>query len=189
MNNHQHPLVLTAFVLLALVQTGVPLSMIARREATLKNGQVLKFKTAPVDPYDAFRGRYVALRIEDTFPTPKGREFSRNQTVYVTFAEDSDGFAVISDVESRRPQAGRYIRARLRYWGGDNVHIRFPFDRYYMNEKMAPEAERAYQDHSRRGKLDAYITVRVSGGFAVLEELYVADKPIVEFISEDESNE
>jgi len=185
-NAHQHPLTLTGFVLLALVQAGVPLSMIARREATLKNGSVLRIKTAPVDPYDAFRGRYVALSVENTFPTPKGRRFVRNQPVYVTFREDADGFASIADVASERPEEGEYVKARLRYWNGKKLHIRFPFDRYYMNEKLAPEAERVYRAHSRRGKRDAYIKVRVSAGFAVLEELYVDEKPIQEFLDAQE---
>ena len=39
--------------------------MIARREMTLRNGVVCRFLTAPVDPYDAFRGRYVALNFAE----------------------------------------------------------------------------------------------------------------------------
>ena len=61
-------LLITSFILLCLVQTAVPLSMIARREFTLRNGRVYKFKTAPVDPYDAFRGRFVALAVPTTGP-------------------------------------------------------------------------------------------------------------------------
>lgn len=184
MSHAPHPLTLTAFVCMALLQVGVPLSMIARREATLKNGQPLKFKTAPVDPYDAFRGRYVALNVEqNTFTATNAPDFVRNQPVFAIIGEDDDGFAFITDVTPRRPRQGHYIKARVWYRSGDELRIRFPFDRYYMNEKLAPEAERAYRDHSRRSQHDAYIRVRVSGGFAVLEELYVADKPIREFMS------
>ncbi len=52
------------FCLVALVQVSIPLSMIYRSEKTLENGKVFLFKTAPVDPYDAFRGKYVQLGFE-----------------------------------------------------------------------------------------------------------------------------
>ncbi len=47
---------LPAFVLVCLVQLAAPASMIWRHERTLANGLPFKFQTAPVDPYDAFRG-------------------------------------------------------------------------------------------------------------------------------------
>lgn len=186
MNHKQHPLTITAFVILALMQTGVPLSMIARREATLKNGAVLKFRTAPVDPYDAFRGRYVALNVQqNSVSVTNAAGFARHQSVFVTFGNDASGFAVITGARSERPREGDYIKARITYVSGKTLHLRFPFDRYYMNEKLAPEAERAYREHSRRGKLDAFIKVRVSGGFAVIEDLFVSGKPILEFLNAD----
>lgn len=57
--------------------------------------------------------------------------------------------------------------------------------RAYMNERDAPEAERVYRQHSLRGGArDAYIVVRVLNGTPVLEELYVGDRPILEFLAE-----
>lgn len=47
---------------------------------------------------------------------------------------------------------------------------------------IAPAAESAYRAYSGREERDAYVTVRVLNGFAVLEELYVASVPICEFI-------
>ena len=43
-------------------QFGVMGHMIIRRELTLRRGRVCRFLTAPVDPYDAFRGRYFVNR-------------------------------------------------------------------------------------------------------------------------------
>lgn len=53
-----------------------------------------------------------------------------------------------------------------------------------MEESQAPEAEQAYREHSRRETRDAYVTVRVLYGMAVIEELYVDGKPIREFLKE-----
>lgn len=58
-------LLLALLVVLAAAQLAVPASMIVQRETVLTQGRVYKFKTAPVDPVDAFRGRYVALRFEE----------------------------------------------------------------------------------------------------------------------------
>ena len=70
------------------------------------------------------------------------------------------------------------------YDDADNVvRLMPPFDRYYMNEDAAPEAERAYLEHSNVRQRDAYITVRVWKGYAVLDGLFIADQRIEEFLA------
>ena len=178
-------LLITSFILLCLVQTAVPLSMIARREFTLRNGRVYKFKTAPVDPYDAFRGRFVALAVEQrSLDTDDADKFLRHQKIYVRLKEDEQGYAVVDSVSAVRPDRGDYIKARVSHRSGNKLHILWPFDRYYMNEADAPQAERVYRSHTRQGKHDAHIAVRVTSGFAVIEELYIANQPILEFMAE-----
>ncbi len=59
----KNKILIAAFFCVALLQIYTPVSMIIARESTLKEGVLFRFKTAPVDPYDAFRGRYVALRV------------------------------------------------------------------------------------------------------------------------------
>jgi hypothetical protein len=62
---------------------------------------------------------------------------------------------------------------------------RMSLDRYYTDEHLAPAAERAYWQHSRRQAHEAHITVRVREGLAVLEELYIAGKPLREFLQQE----
>jgi len=184
MNTRQ--LVIGGLALMAVVHVGVPLSMIQRREQALRKGDRFLFKTEPVDPYDAFRGRYVALRVADRVPVKKIREFARGQKVYVLVETGADGFSSFSGIATEPPDDVPYMTTRIRYahYGGTNVQVHVPFDRYYMNERLAPEAERLYREHSRPGKHDAHIAVRVRHGFAVLEELHVCGKPILEFMRE-----
>ena len=52
------------FGLLCVAQLGVILFQIVNYERILKEGEVFYFKVLPLDPYDAFRGRYVSLRFE-----------------------------------------------------------------------------------------------------------------------------
>ena len=180
--------ILGLFCLVAAAQLAVPASMILRRETTLHEGRLFKFRTAPVDPYDAFRGRYVALSIEGLqMPVPSGVELTRNQRVYVRIEEGDDGFAKLGDIDLDRPDGDAYVQARVAHWPrSGTVRLRVPFDRYYMDEEDAPAAERAYRRHSQRDKKDAYVAVRVKKGFVVIEELYVGGEPIGEFIEERE---
>ena len=183
------PYVLILFSCLALIQIATPVSMIARREMTLRNGRQFRFRTAPVDPYDAFRGRYVALRIENGLvPVADDVKLVRNQKVYAHIKEDEEGFAKIVSVGIERPDGDAYLQARVlsRYARGNKVRLHLPFDRYYMDEKVAPAAETAYRRHSRRGRRDTYVAVRIKSGFTVIEELYVGGKPILEFIQDQQ---
>ena len=166
---------LLIFVPLALVQLAVPGWMIFRQENILKHGRVFKFKTAPVDPYDPIKGRYIALRFDAE--TGKGVNYEVDKTVWVQFETDAQGFAKVKQV-SATPLNGDDVVEAVRRWGS----LSFPFDRYYMDEKSAPKAETAYRANSTRAHENAYATVRILNGHAALEELYIDDKPIREFL-------
>lgn len=177
------------FFVAAFVQVAVPVSMIARKEVTLNTGRQYKFKTAPVDPHDAFRGQYVALSLEQREVSVKNKgEFFHNQRVYAVIEEDKDGFANFKEILRNRPGGNNYIKAKVLYpWYGDREHkitLELPFDRYYMDENEAPKAERAYRENNIGENRKTYITVRVKAGYSVLEELYINDKPVRECIKE-----
>jgi len=175
--------VLCAFAALCMAQLAVPASMIVKRERALRDGAVFRFRTRPVDPYDAFRGRYVALDFDQSrVRCPGSPSFRRGQRLYATLEEGADGFARITALKQRRPKDGPYIVVRGRSSSGDEVWIRLPFDRFYMNEELAPEAERAYQRHSGREKHDACAVVHVRNGFAVLADLQIDGLPIAEYV-------
>ena len=193
---------LAVFAIVAAAQLAAPAWMIGQREWVLRHGMVYKFRTAPVDPYDAFRGRYVWLRFEGntapwtgTGPIPyemtPSDVIGSGPFVYATLTTGPDGFAKFSGASLTRPASGDYLYARADYYwdltaltrtpitrAPDRLAITLPFDRYYMNEAAAPAAEQAYREHSNTKKHDAYATVRVWKGHAVLEGLYVGDQRI-----------
>lgn len=186
MNTGNPKIMLLVFGLVALAQLAVPGSMILKREETLKNGDVFRFKTRPVDPYDAFRGRYVALGFEQNqVSVTNAASFRRGRKIYVRLETDADGFARLGEVVARRPSSGVYLKTKVLYAqpGLGKVMVALPFDRYYMNEQEAPEAERAYNTASRREARTAYAAVRVQAGMAVIEDLFVDGVPIKEFLS------
>ena len=170
------------FLGLAAVQLYVPISMVAHREWVLKHGEAFRFRVVPIDPYDAFRGRYIALKTEGDEVPAQGKEFLPNKRVYALLKVDEQGWAKISGATFQRPAGVPYLLAKTGYVYGGKVTLRLPMDRYYMEEKAAPLAESVYREHSRNDKKDAYITVRIQEGFPVIEGLFVDGKRIEDFI-------
>lgn len=175
------------FACLVLIQLYVPISMIMQHELTLKNGTQYKFIVRPMDPYDAFRGRYVYINAEDAkVPVAEGEKLLYNQAVYVSVEKGSDGFANMTRVSALKPERGDYFKTKLRYgipaYAGSMAEVNLPFERYYMEEKLAPEAEKAFFELSRVNRGDVYVTVRILGGTAVLERLYMKGLPVEEYI-------
>jgi uncharacterized membrane-anchored protein len=169
---------LLVFVLVGLAQLAVPASLIWKREQTLRHGSVWKFRTAPVDPVDAFRGRYVSLQFE-----VEGQEISSppnvssGQSVFVTVRQNAEGFAEIDQVLASPPPGDDFIEAKL---AGTTVSL--PFDKYWVTERDAPAAEAAYFAQSRRDKRNAFVTVRIFRGDAALERLYLDGLPLGEYL-------
>ena len=186
--------ILLAFAVVATVQVLVPAGMIAQREATLRYGHPYKFRTAPVDPYDAFRGRYVWLGYEQNHARWNGNaEVTMRSRAYALVQKGPDGFAVIDSVGLEPPKTGDYVKVIQVYrdWQAKSansvVHFNLPFDRYYMEETAASQAEREYwQQGNRRGQTNhnTYVVVRIRDGDAVLENLFVDGRPISEFVKQ-----
>jgi uncharacterized membrane-anchored protein len=172
---------LIIFFLVAVAQITVPASMIWTRQRTLREGRLWKFRTAPVDPVDAMRGRYLVLRFEaENFTSAK--PLSYRDTVYAKLKEDADGFAVVDQVDVTPIEGDDVVKAVSFSYYERMAHLRFPFDRLWVTEANAPAAEKAYAEHSRREKVDAYATVRVTAGDAGIEELYIAGQPLREYL-------
>jgi hypothetical protein len=167
----------------AAVHLAVPLVMVAGHERILREGTTWRFRTAPVDPADAFRGRYVALTYpENETPLAPGFEPDRGDWVFVPLSRDGEGFARLGVAQRAAPGAGDYLRVRARYVvTGEprRAGLDLPFDRLYLEESLAPRAERVYRELQppRPGAAPAppaWAVVRVRRGRAALEDVSVA---------------
>ena len=174
------------FAILALVQLGVPLSMVARYESVLAFGNEYKFQCAPVDPVDHLRGRYVALGFRT--PIPASADYSRVSAIKIQIKKDADGFALLSILPNGATPEGEIIDCSSR-WG----RVQLPFDKYFMNENQAPEAEAAYRSAVRRSvqnpqtgvwSPDCYLVVKIWKGYAVGSSLVINGKPVEELLRE-----
>jgi uncharacterized membrane-anchored protein len=104
MNNKK--IVVTAYVLIALVQLYVPAKMILDKEHVLETGKTFKFKTTPIDPSDPFRGKYITLHYdENTVEIAKAEDWVRVEIIYVSITTDAAGFGKIKAVSKKsRPK-------------------------------------------------------------------------------------
>jgi len=187
------------FAVFAVVTLAAPLSIVWKYESALHFGAPYKFRTRPVDPYDAFRGRYVTLSFKDnSLENSENDKGWRDGILYVRLKRDPDGFAVPSEVSREPFSSGDFVRVTVAgpSLRADKIRwvFNYPFDRYYLPEDVAPMAEQLYREANIRGgtssrdgdsdsaKADTYVTVRVRNGVGVIEELYLNGVPVREAV-------
>lgn len=179
---------LSMLVAVFLVQLYVPASMIAEREEILNTGKAYKFKTAPVDPNDPFRGKYIALQFAENefFAGPK-QAWQYNEPVYVHLSADAEGYATIQGVSREAPgEDTTYIKAAIDH-ALDNglIGIAYPFDRYYLEESKAYEAEESYRASLPNTTQTTYALVMIKAGDAVLKDVMIGDVSIKEVVEKN----
>jgi len=182
-------------------QFGVLTYSIVLHELTLRLGTVCRFQTMPVDPFDAFKGRYVALNFTELSQgVIVDNEIKPVKWCYLQIGTNSNGLAVVEHVALTNNLPSPYLKVRFSCCYPDRVRgkdqwieirkyrVRFdlPFDRYYMPERLAPQAEEAYRQANRSGRRDAAAVVRIWKGKAVIEDLEIEGVPIRDFLKKKE---
>ena len=184
--------------LLIIAQLAVPFYMIRDRENTLRNGELFRFNTRPIDPADPFQGRYVWLGYEEDYiawPAGQKTDLKYKEPVYVILETDPDGFAKLTDWSRTKPAEGHYLKTRYTGFRTDwnresqeRIHrgLRFdlPFDRFYMEETKASRAEELARDATRIS--NCWAKVRILDGKAALEDVMVEGRSISRLAAEKE---
>ncbi len=174
---------LVVFALAVLAQWLVPLAAIRQHEKVLVEGQLVRLKCTAPDPYDPLRGRYLAVRPEATEADVDKELKSYRGPGYAMLAIGADGLASVTRLERQRPAEGLFVRVRVRYAHEGKARFDWPFDRYYLNETLAPEADRWLADSLRSTKA-VLAEVRVLDGRAVLEDLSLDGKSFREHLKQ-----
>lgn len=172
------------FIVMAFVQLAVPAKMIYDSEMTERHGTLFKLRTAPIDPVDPFRGKYINLSYEASSFDTADTTYVQGDMVYIVLKEDATGFATIASIEHTKPiGTPDYVQAEVTFNYGGRIHFEYLFDRFYMEESKAPQAEAAYSEYSRKGKAKpAYAIVAVRDGNAVVKDVIIDGMPVKEFV-------
>lgn len=168
------------FIIVCIVQLAVPAKMIWDKEKVISMGHEYKFRTAPVDPYDPFRGKYITLSFNAQQFTQENSDslWQRDDDVYALLGLDSAGFAIVENILKNPPEGKNisvdYIKAKIRNAYGNQVRIDFPFTRFYMEESKAKSAEEKYWEaNARNSPKEAYALVYVKEGEATLKDVLI----------------
>lgn len=179
-------IILISFIVVGIIQLSAVIYQIVRYEYILKTGAVYKLRTAPVDPHDIFRGKYVALQYANTYaPVKKDDVIKPHSRGFVSLSKDKDGFAVFTEISSSPPRSGDYLRVIADSSGS----FKLPYNRFYMEETSAYEAESLYRRYAPRFNqkdTNNYVLLRVKGGRGVIEDLVVNGVPVRKLIQHEQ---
>jgi uncharacterized membrane-anchored protein len=168
------------FIVVAVIQLSTVLYMAWHWEDILQTGQRFDWVTAPVDPYDAFKGRYIDLGFkESSGPAIDNAKLAYGQNAYAVVGKNIDGKAFITGISAKQPEGKPYIKVKVTYTEGAKVHVDLPFKRYYLPEDLAAPAETAYRESAGKTGVAA---IRLKDGYGVVEELYIGDKTLEEYL-------
>ncbi len=185
--NHKK-IIWCAFILLVFLQLWVPAAVIFSKQETLAQGRAYKFRTAPVDPNDYLRGKYIFLQFTQNRVKLSGNiKWEAGQEIYVDLDVDEKGFARIHSIHDHitKHQEIDHIKTTIDYVSSTQPYemvVKWPFERFYMEESKAPLAEEAYNKLRVDSSMVSYALVKVNNGDAVLENVFINDIPIDVFI-------
>lgn len=187
------------FALAVSTQLGILIHMIVGAESTLSHGKIVRFRCAPVDPYDSFRGRYVELSVEafnqdsshdETLAAIKADTHS-GETIYALLDIDDSNYAFVQEYQAEAPKDSHSLWLKVRLMDSWN-EIDHPLSRYYLNEEIAESAQRALNSAiSRRFFMQEsdsepapapWIEVSIHKGRGVIRELYIEGLPLEEYL-------
>ncbi len=163
------------------LQLYIPINIIIEKNTLLSTGTEFNIKTRPIDPSDPFRGKYVSISPVVELQDGINFESTYYPLLFVRLSQSPDGYTVVSELSDspNKPLEGEgVIKLKKIYILSDRT-IRLPFDRYYMQEHLAPKAERIYNEG-----MDTYIKIKVKNQKSVLEGLYIGDSRIEELINQ-----
>ena len=167
---------LAVFAVAAVAQWLLPLSGIWQHERVISRGTLLRIECAAPDPYDPLRGRYLAVRPkQSTVSEPAGFPHGGGLVpVWATLEAGDDGLARITSI-SLEPVSGPTVMPLTARFegtinGADVIGLEWPFGRFYLNERLAPDADRLVAERVRNG-ISTVAEVRLLDGRAVLTDL------------------
>jgi len=188
---------LWCYILAVAAALAYPVAKIISFEYPSVPPNIYIFETQIYDPYDPMRGRYVLLNFNQNRVRLPGREtklLDGGRRCYAVLEKNPDGTARIADLvtDVKKLPAGKdFLKVKYSHYSQDfntetrefektGFHvIKLPFDRFYLNERLAPEAEKEVIAYTRPGIVFVQVKIYRNGNCA-LDDLIVDGKPILE---------
>ena len=135
------------FIIIGIFWVMILGGFIASKEFTIRTGNEILLKTAPIDPRDLFRGDYVILRYDiSTINTDslayQGSDFKEGDKVYVLLSIDNHKIATIANISKNKPSKGIFIRGTIKSVYNNILNIEYGIESYFVPEGKGKEIER-----------------------------------------------
>lgn len=181
---------LAVLLLVLICGAGYPISKIIKFEFPSETPSEYIFRVGAVDPYDPFRGRYVVINAMPTsvkLPTPK---YAPEDLKFAVLGKDKDGFGTVVDLTDSPVEGKDCVKLDKQPYGGPaSYSFSLPFDKFFMNEKLAPEAEKIIRELSgRNGACTIKVRIYKDGSFSITD-LLVEGKPFRKYLEEKQTKE
>lgn len=178
---------LVVFLIASLVILTVVSGKMLLAERAVRLGEEFRFPVQGYDPHDPFRGRYLALSMENRARVRKGEPApGAGEIVCVSIVRRSDGSAGFGEISRNPPGDGSAwlsVNCSHRVWDSEVTRewsFVPPFERFYLNEKLAPEAERRLNRALADSDSRVELVLKVYRGFACIVDLTINGVPIRE---------
>ncbi|NLR90131.1 GDYXXLXY domain-containing protein [Flammeovirga agarivorans] len=176
------------FFIVAIIQLYVPATFILQNEEVLEVGTMYKFRTAAIDPYDPFRGKYITLWYEENrIAVENTKDWGVGQTVYILLDKDESDFVRYDGITKEIPSGNvDYLQTSINYIPyNDAQYVEFviPFTRFYLEESKAKEAENAYNEAAIDSTLITYAKIKIKDGKGVLEDVIINESSVKDIIT------
>ncbi len=192
------------FFVFAVIIILVPVYIMVSAKEVLNYGNSYKFKPMTDNPFDTYSGEFLRANYE-TNGIPTRFDFDEGETAYVSISVDEEDCAFFDEAFKKVPEGRDYVKTTVKSYGvnvslqeeiemameSDNfdlqsldtrgsVNIKIPdqMNQFFINEDDALRAEEVF----RKEQENIHIGVRILDGEVRLEDIYVFDKPILEYL-------
>ncbi len=172
------------FILIAVVQWAVMGKMIYDQTDIRKSGKAFLFEIQPIDPVDPFRGNYIILSFkENTIAKKDTMEIWRNgDKIYLALEKGEDNMTKITEYSATKYSNDQdYLQAKVDFTTLDGaLRIRYPFNRFYLDEERALRAEGNFFNRSDTSETPSYAVVYIHKGNASVADVMVEGASVLE---------
>ncbi|MFH1181964.1 MAG: GDYXXLXY domain-containing protein [Candidatus Woesearchaeota archaeon] len=118
-------------IVILIILVGIACSFIFYLSFPLISGKTMTLATRPVDPFDVFRGQYMAITYEiSTIPSIEAAR--EGDTVYVVLQEDSAGIWRYLAAYLDKPQSGDFIRGEINSIHGGRMSVEYGIEQFFF---------------------------------------------------------
>jgi uncharacterized membrane-anchored protein len=141
-------------VLAVILQVLVLAYMAGEREYIVRNGKVIRLRTAPIDPRDMFRGDYVRLNYEiSRIPIHmiKNAEgvgaLKKGVKIYARLKEGPNGLYEMESADLQKPEEGLFLTGRIPYLyrkpqAGNPIWVNYGIEAYFVEQGQGRNIEK-----------------------------------------------